>query len=135
MLPAPKPGGCVGFPMSDRCTNCDREACDLDAARSGRGSCACPGVWCEHWQRVKDAKADCAAHTVNWRTRAKEAEAREAWVPVTELLPEDYHMAIVYSKGRILVLQKWPQLWSGDDEIAGSVTHWRPLPEPPKGEP
>jgi hypothetical protein len=62
--------------MLDRCPNCDKEACDLDAAQIAYGNCDCPTLWCEHRKRLMDAENHCTTNTVNWRTRAKEAEAK-----------------------------------------------------------
>ena len=63
-------------------------------------------------------------------------DGRPKWIPVTERLPED--------EGIIVVLGNPCEVWTfnGDyweDECGWlqdfkDVTHWMPLPEPPKGE-
>ena len=49
------------------------------------------------------------------------------WIPVTERLPEKTgeHILVCYSDG-----------WISDQytPVDDGVTHWMPLPEPPKGE-
>lgn len=60
------------------------------------------------------------------------------WIPVTERLPEkDGTFITAYSKGG--VSQNWYMTfhhgggkWYQNSEDTGEVTHWMPLPEPPK---
>lgn len=60
------------------------------------------------------------------------------WIPVTERLPEkDGAFITAYSKGG--VSQNWYMTfhhgggkWYQNSEDTGEVTHWMPLPEPPK---
>ena len=51
----------------------------------------------------------------------------QKWIPVTERLPEKYgeHILVCYKDGWVC-----DQYTPVDD----GVTHWMPLPEPPKGE-
>lgn len=62
------------------------------------------------------------------------------WIPVTERLPEakvDVLAVIHYKDGRTAVNQGWysalnEQWYIGVAGIHAPVTHWMPLPEPPK---
>jgi hypothetical protein len=91
------------------------------------------------------------------RDYLKEHFAEQKWIPVTERLPEDGEY-LAYTKCtygnyvRILRFAKdgrkvneydfdrdWENVWYLYDSEWGhiavdSVTHWMPLPEPPKGE-
>jgi hypothetical protein len=68
----------------------------------------------------------------------------QKWIPVTERLPEKFTSCIVYRKGsfggHFSMLRYSPALgWHFYDSEWGDVTvedvtHWMPLPEPPKGE-
>ena len=56
------------------------------------------------------------------------------WIPVTERLPEYGQQVIVYT-GNILSPMVLPYIfWDKDYDAFAHVTHWMPLPEPPKGE-
>ena len=81
----------------------------------------------------------------------------QRWIPVTERLPEDdgeylalgnyfgwWHAVLMFAKdGRKVdeydFHERWENVWYDFDRdyghyIYGSVTHWMPLPEPPKEE-
>ncbi len=67
-------------------------------------------------------------------------EAEPKWISVKERLPEaNEDVAIIYRMGdctylRIGWLRKTEMRWmqAGLGVIEGTVTHWMPLPEPPK---
>ena len=70
-----------------------------------------------------------------WNTRVS------GWIPCSERMPEDYITVLLY--GKIIGLVKGFFTSYKDFYIADSgrtairksaVTHWMPLPEPPKGE-
>ena len=78
---------------------------------------------------AKDVTRDLLAHGVTM----------QKWIPVTERLPNYNTFVIVFAEGIVgeAVLDDanyW--YWAGTDEYASKikVTHWMPLPEPPKGE-
>lgn len=77
------------------------------------------------------------------------------WIPVTKLLPEEYVPVLVltddegigiavYNRGRNPGECRWAWEWEDEDNdgtirsddgtTSGAVTHWLPLPHPPKGE-
>ena len=68
------------------------------------------------------------------------------WIPVTERLPEDDEVVLIACKiGKMFVgyhkhlypgCEVWRILTARDStkKITYTVTHWMPLPEPPKGE-
>lgn len=68
------------------------------------------------------------------------SEKVHRWIPVTERLPEkDGTFITAYSRGG--VSQNWYMTfhhgggkWYQNSEDTGEVTHWMPLPKPPKEE-
>ena len=59
----------------------------------------------------------------------------QKWIPVTERLPEDDRQVLACTKhGRAFSAHydhKWKR-WQVSHSV--KITHWMPLPEPPKGE-
>lgn len=65
---------------------------------------------------------------------------RKQWISVTERLPDTRHTMLVCTRNRNGI----PKVamacyhdgfgWCGSGGRWGNVTHWMPLPEPPKGE-
>ena len=70
-------------------------------------------------------------------------DAMPKWIPVSERLPEAYNLVLALCRsGKIFVGEYvdlgWRTLWriktarDSTKEITQIVTHWMPLPEPPK---
>jgi hypothetical protein len=64
----------------------------------------------------------------------------QEWIPVTERLPEAGEIVLCHMKyGEMYILQRDSHAyygWAGDriSYATSCVTHWMPLPEPPKEE-
>lgn len=62
----------------------------------------------------------------------------QKWIPVTERLPENEGWYMVYTKNKgdharkINKAQYYHHSWHGNGGRWDNVTHWMPLPEPPK---
>ena len=63
----------------------------------------------------------------------------QQWIPVTERLPEEWEAVLVYSwcgfcetAVYLGVPGKWRVTWDHTMMDDGIVTHWMPLPQPPK---
>ena len=90
-------------------------------------------TWNELMQKAADAIED-LDNKLNLYRQGKISR----WIPVTERLPEqDGTFITAYSKGG--VSQNWYMVfhhgggkWYQNSEDTGEVTHWMPLPEPPK---
>lgn len=72
-----------------------------------------------------------------YRAYQKGLEAgRPKWIPVSERLPEKLKEVITYRGecGTSIEYTYGDGAWFFDDEMVDDVTHWMPLPTPPKGE-
>ena len=65
----------------------------------------------------------------------------QEWISVDDRLPEPWKQVLIYSRHDfcesafyIGVPGKWRVAWNHEMLDDDSVTHWMPLPEPPKGE-
>lgn len=56
------------------------------------------------------------------------------WIPVSERLPEQGQEVIVYDGGVLKPKVFCYLFWNKDYNSWARITHWMPLPEPPKGE-
>ena len=81
---------------------------------------------------------------------AADVEPKRKWIPVTERLPEEHEMVLCYTpvddymcvgfvrkyKWGGKTLLKWNIITAmrSTKILTKKVTHWMPLPEPPKGE-
>lgn len=77
------------------------------------------------------AKENKAANAYVWNRRAA-PENKQQWIPVSERLPEPDKMVLCYLTTNSIETgfydykqRRWPV-------IIGRVTHWAPLPQPPK---
>lgn len=68
--------------------------------------------------------------------------ADEKWIPVTKRLPEESQFVLAYGEklfpnrhdgGTVYVTRRIEDYWSGLGRTK-NITHWMPLPEPPKEE-
>ena len=74
------------------------------------------------------------------RLEPKQATSDEnkRWIPVSERLPENDGFVLVYTinqiVGEAILIDRKEFYWAGSDDDAEpiAVTHWMPLPEPPK---
>lgn len=69
----------------------------------------------------------------------KPVEPCDDWTKVTDRLPEENTKTIATNKGRLFIARHVMQnIWGEADgdgtEYMVNVTHWRPLPIPPKGD-
>lgn len=88
------------------------------------------------WARIMHTAAD----------RLKELEEKQRWIPVAERLPElDRNNwskdvlfcdseGIIYQGFAFLDSETWKGYGTANRFEKGEVTHWMPLPEPPKEE-
>ena len=65
----------------------------------------------------------------------------QEWISVDDKLPEPWKQVLIYSRYDfcesafyIGVSGKWRVTWNHEMLDADSVTHWMPMPQPPKGE-
>ena len=64
-----------------------------------------------------------------------DAEERQHWIPVTERLPEKSGSYLVFVYGEVTEMNFWYGKWHRlRDDYTKAVTHWMPLPQPPKEE-
>ena len=71
------------------------------------------------------------------RKLMEDAPAVVQWIPVTERLPEMYKNVLVIRADRKIRFDAIGSLNVWYEEVwhtGNPVTHWMPLPEPPKGE-
>ena len=62
-----------------------------------------------------------------------DAEERQHWIPVTERLPEKSGSYLVFVYGEVTEMNFWYGKWHRlRDDYTKAVTHWMPLPQPPK---
>jgi hypothetical protein len=57
------------------------------------------------------------------------------WVKCSERLPEPHIAVLTFEDGRILSnigIGRLNKLYEFDNSIEGKITHWMPIPQPPK---
>ena len=74
--------------------------------------------------------ADCLVK--NGYTIATDNNVGDKWIPVTERLPEQGQEVIVYTGNILSPVVMAYKFWCKDYTTWLHVTHWMPLPEPPK---
>ena len=106
----------------DNCQNC-RSRC-IHAGKDRDFVCI-NGVSC----KITTGKSQTNAVTV------------QEWISVEDRLPEPWKQVLIYSRYDfcesafyIGVPGKWRVTWNHEMLDADSVTHWMPMPQPPKGE-
>ena len=69
----------------------------------------------------------------------RELDEKQRWIPVTKRLPEEWVDVLVWSEYGFCetavylgIRGRWLVSWNHDMLDADTVTHWMPLPEPPK---
>ena len=87
------------------------------------------------------SEGDATAKLYNEAADAIEELSKPKWIPVTERLPEDGERALVMRFDYVTNTPFYDLLWFDKGEwwnrrYTGNyaVTHWMPLPEPPKEE-
>ena len=84
----------------------------------------------ELWKKYLASEVD-ATNLTGWLA---EEHAKHLWIPVTERLPE-HGWYLAYSptiKMEVLHFHSAEEVWSSERYYGIEVTHWMPLPEPPK---
>ena len=61
--------------------------------------------------------------------KAADVQPISQWISVKDRLPEERKRVLVYNEGGITIAWRDKGEW---DDIFLTVTHWQPLPEPPK---
>ena len=58
------------------------------------------------------------------------------WIPVTERLPEPWADVLAFYEDKTISMDAMSDggKWYSDYVSTNKVTHWMPLPQPPKGE-
>ena len=90
-----------------------------------------------HWRIEQDWRgcnlnsSEIAEHLYNAGYRKQ-----SAWISVDERLPTwKDGKVLIHTRYGISIAQKTTtNHWKGDNAIPKLITHWMPLPEPPKGE-
>ena len=55
------------------------------------------------------------------------------WISVKDRLPKQYELVLVFNRNNFyLAIREGIEFYEYKEEYSISVTHWMPLPEPPK---
>lgn len=57
---------------------------------------------------------------------------KQVWISVEERLPKDAERVLVYGEKGICFATRYKRDWMTPMRYNGEITHWMPLPEPPK---
>ena len=106
----------------------------------------CSACWVEDVLELLECAPTVQNRDIHWATEQAYKNGYEAgkpkWIPVTERLP-GYEPVLCYKAGRGVRIGKLldatyadgvQAFMDRDRTFAFGVTHWMPLPEPPKGE-
>lgn len=64
--------------------------------------------------------------------RLRELDEKQRWIPVAERLPEYGQEIIAYSGNVLKPTVYGVHYWNKEFDNWARITHWMPLPEPPK---
>lgn len=135
----------------ERCQKCEEQDCVRCAYENVADHLIASGFIEELQNEAYDVGVDSALHNkfgLSWedaaglRKEIKRLQDAARWIPVTERLPENtgrYLTANMRANDERCVFDLWFDCgeWyidENDDEFIYKVTHWMPLPEPPKGD-
>ena len=79
----------------------------------------------------------CMRQLLSEAADAIEELSKPRWIPVSERLPEDGQWVLVWGHGQKIPIMMFREsgAWIDDQfEFHTTITHWMPLPEPPKEE-
>ena len=119
------------------CEECSYDVIIVDkSAPSGFASVCVCGLM----NRAADAIEELICEVADEHNARLDAEERRCWIPVSERLPEEYvnvlcHLRSLDRKSEyysIDHLMEDGQWWKAANSWKYEVTHWMPLPEPPK---
>lgn len=108
---------------------CDDRCPCYDADNRGYATCSE-----ELAEKAADAIEELQGQIDGWIEQERKALLKSVpkWIPVTERCPEKSGDYLVFDDCRNLYVNEWHYLlkkWQYDDS---RITHWMPLPEPPK---
>jgi hypothetical protein len=96
--------------------------------------------YCDNCGMPQDARSDfchcCGADMRPTSVSGAKELSKPRWIPVTERLPE-HGWYLAYgptNKMEVLHFHSAEEVWSSERYYNIEVTHWMPLPEPPKEE-
>ncbi|UTJ46610.1 DUF551 domain-containing protein [Atlantibacter subterranea] len=111
----------------------DVSTCDADAVHRYFGTVTevsdLPGAKNGHILLVQDAQP-------NFKRPGNSPAIPDGWIPVSERMPEAV-VTVLISNGADIGKAYWLDEWGYDfdgDKVPGDVTHWMPLPNPPRQE-
>ena len=96
---------------------------------------------CSQYTETTNASV-CQKELMKQAADAIEELSKHRWIPVTERLPDAGERVLCYCRANIYEVMKMRTdgAWVHNDKVydsaymSGFVTHWMPLPEPPKEE-
>lgn len=91
------------------------------------------GLYCEAADAIEDLEFACNRYEKDYKALCAYLPK---WIPVTERLPEPYTWVLVFAEEHEVAFDAFYDGAQWKDAILNvlGVTHWMPLPEPPKEE-